>query len=355
MMPNGPSRPRIWRYLLIFAVAWGIGMALSPLRRPGGDSNEMQLYVQSVQSVFYVRSPLTLYLHRGAYHLIQPFGGTAATAMALCSSAAGGVYLLALLNISRHPLFLLFNLFAGTTFLFFGHLENYSWVNAMLVVYLALLKRHVEGRAPLWPAASALLLACLFHMLAVFTLPTLLPAIWSWNQQRRRFAVSIERRDFERVLMAFVATALIVALGPLLLQPAGLDNNTQRIVPLFHNPNPIRYFFTMFSLEHLQMLAYFHLKASPLGLIVLLALGWKINTRFERFALGAALCGLFWTSIWHPDMGRADWDLFSSFAFPLDILGGLLLAKTWNQYRRASKEAKNQDFSANSLDAARKS
>lgn len=313
--------------LALFLLAWTAGMLLSPLRRPGGDTTEMLGYVQSDQSYFYVRSPLTLYLHRGVYHLTRPFGASAATAMALCSSAAGGVWLLALLSISRNPLFLLFNLLSGTTFLFFGHLENYSWVNALLVVYLALLRRHLEEDKPLWPAAMALYLACLFHMLAVFTLPTLMAAVWGFDRSTRRLRRKIGNDDFEWVLIGLVAALFFIILGPLVAFPAGLDNNTQRIVPLFHNPNPVRYFFTMFSWEHLKMLGYFYLKASPLGLPVLLALCWRIRTPFQRYALGATLCGLFWTSIWHPDMGRADWDLFSSFAFPLNVLCGLLLAQ----------------------------
>ncbi|MCX7011426.1 MAG: hypothetical protein NTW86_02460 [Candidatus Sumerlaeota bacterium] len=304
-----------------------------PFRRPGGDSTEMTAYVESRVSYYYVRSPLTLYLHRAVYHAVRPLGFDGAQAIALCSAAAGGAYFLALLSISRHPLFLAFNLLAGTTFLFFGHVENYAWVNAMLVVYLALLKRRVDEGAPLWPVALALFLACLFHMLAVFTLPTLLFAALRWNSERRRFEPRVSRDDLEMALLCFVGAAIIVALGPLALAPAaGLDNNFQRLTPLFTNPDPQHFYFTMFSLGHLKMLAYFHWMASPLGLPVLLALGWRLRGRYERFVLGAALCGLAWTSVWHPDMHKGDWDLFSSFAFPLDVLDGLLLQAAWTDW-----------------------
>ncbi len=321
------TRNRLILLIAIFFVSTSIFWSLRSHRRPGGDSREMQEYVESDQSCFYLRSPLTLYLHRGVYHLVKPLGGDGATAMALCSSAAGGVYVLSLLAISAHPLFLAFNLLAGTSFLFMGHLENYAWVNALLVLYLALLRRHIERNAPLWPAASVLLLACLFHMLAVFTLPTLALAIWQWHRGRLKPALRIMQEDFQRVLIVFVVATLFMALGPLVFQAAGLDNNTQRLVPLFHNPNPTKFFFTMFAPAHFRMLGYFIWKASPLGFPVLLALCWRIRTRYEWFVLGALGCSLAWEFVWHPDMGTADWDLFASFAFPLDILGGLLLIK----------------------------
>jgi len=31
--------------------------------------------------------------------------------------------------------------------------------------------------------------------------------------------------------------------------------------------------------------------------------------------------------MWHPDMHKPDWDLFSNFAIPLNLLVGLLLEK----------------------------
>ncbi len=336
----------LWPWAALFFAAWAFGLAMIPFRRAGGDSVEMAGYVSSPYGCYYFRSPLTVAMHRAAFRAIRPFGFSGADAMALCSAAAGGVFLLALLSISRHPLFLAFNLVSGTVFLFFGHVENYAWVNAMLVVFLALLKRHLEAAWPVWPAAAALTLACLLHMLAVFTLPVLAFAIWGWNAQRKRIVRRIEDGDFEWVLIWLVGAAMIVALGPLVFPAAGLDNNFQRLTPLPPNPDPMHYYFTLFSPDHLKMIAYFHWKATPLGLAVLAALGWKIRTRFERYALGATLCSLAWTSVWHPDMGKPDWDLFCSFGFPLNVLDGLLLARIWTEFR--AKKGELQPLSKNS-------
>ncbi len=216
---------------VLFLAAWGAGMALSQFRRPGGDSSEMAMLIQG-STVYYFRSPLTFWLHQGVFNLLRPLGWGGAEAIALCSSAAGGAYLLGLLAICRHPLFLAFNLISGTTFLFFGHVENYSWVNALLVLYLAFMKRHAEGRSPVWPAALTLFLACLFHMLAVFTLPTLAVAVWRWDSTRKRIVRRIDDKDFEMVLLGFVGTAFIVIFGPLGFHAMGLDYYTQRLVPL---------------------------------------------------------------------------------------------------------------------------
>lgn len=317
----------------IFLLTTCVCLLLAPFRRPGGDTDEIVGFIYTIDW-YYIRSPLAMWMHRGVYHCIAFAGLGPREAMALNSAMAGGIYLLALISISRHPLFLGFNLIAGTTFLFFGHLENYSWVNALLVLYFALVKRHLDGDEPLWPAAMILFLACLFHMLAVFTLPTIVWLALKWNPERRRPTLRVEKRDFEWMLMGLVGMMLFTAIAPVVTGWYGGNNGFERLVPLFVNPDPGHYWFTMFAWDHFKMLGYFHIMASPLGLLALLILIRRIRGRFQVFLLTATICGLGWTFIWHPDMHKGDWDLFSSFAFSLNILVGLLLAGLWGEVRR---------------------
>jgi len=279
-------------------------------------------------TVFYLRSPLTTYLHQGAYHFVfAPLGWSSGDAVGFCSAAAGGIFVATLLAISSHWLFLLFNLAQPLMFIFLGHVEHYAWVNALLAVYFLSVKRHLENGRPLWHALVWLLLAASFHMLAVFFVPSFLFLLAERDPATRRWRWRETRREREDLLMLFIAWAVLLSGLQLTLHVEGLDNGLSRLVPLAWPVGPTHYRFTLFSLDHLQMWIHFHLNSSPLGLVALLFLVWTIRTRFEKFLLVATGCAFLWTWMWHPDFGKRDWDLFANLAVPLNILVGLLLAR----------------------------
>jgi hypothetical protein len=308
-------------------------------RRPGGDSVQAEEFALRSPVMFYVRSPLTVFLHQGVYRWIaDPLGLSVTDAVGFCSAAAGGVFVATLFAISRHWLFLLFNLATPFMFIFLGHVEHYAWVNALLAVYFLAVKRHLERGIPLWPALVWLLLAAGFHMLAVFYAPSFLCLLVERERATRRWRWRPTRRQGEILLLVFIGWAGLILAGMYLLPAAGLNNGVERLVPLAMSETPSRYYFTFFSLDHLKMWLYFHWMSSPLGLAGLALLVWTIRERFEKFMLVAVACGLFWTWIWHPDMGRPDWDLFANLALPMNILVGLLLARLVQRLKRRGGE-----------------
>jgi hypothetical protein len=329
------SRLRPSILILVFLLSSSVFFVLRHHGRPGADSGEMILIISGyAEPVFYFRSPLTVLVHQYAYRLLSQFGWGPADTIGLCSAIAGGFYVVTLLLLSRHLLFLIFNLSAGVVFIFLGHVENYAWVNLLLALYFYQSREYLAGRCGLFRPTLAYVGACLFHMLALFYLPA-----WFYlllKVERRdgawRIHIAPQRTEVERILLLFIGAALFLALGalaaPVIL---GLDVHRSRFVPLFHNPNPTRYFFTMFSLGHARMLLHFILMASPLGIPLLIALAWRIRGKWQTFLLVAFLCGFAFAILWHPDMGKNDWDLFSTWAIPLDILVGLLLADLFPQ------------------------
>jgi len=297
------------------------------------------LVAASPDGLFY-RSLLTVELHRLVYWLARPWGIDSWTAIALSSSLAGGIALQALWAIRQDGIFLALNALTGAFLVFVGHVENYAWVNAFLLLSFYFAKRWLadEGRA--WPMALCYALSCLSHMLAVFYAPAYVYILW----KKRNY------NPLELIVPALVFSG-VIAVAPLFGTLLGTDNGLERLVPWFHIWSKNQ-FFTFGSRAHLKMLAYFHQRAAYLGLFhftpasghwdtlwydktlylgiplelpLLFFLRRRIEGVFLQFLLISTVCGLSWTTLWHPDWGPLDWDLFSQFAIPLHVLLGLLL------------------------------
>jgi hypothetical protein len=321
---SGERRLPLSVLIVLFLISCALLFGLRGFRRPGADSGEMMLLISSYdEPVYYFRSPLTFLLHQYSYRVLKTFGWNPSDSIGLCSAVAGGFYVVTLFLFSRHLLFL-----------FVGHVENYAWVNMLLAVYFYLARDYLYGRRWLFPATLAYVAACLFHMLALFYFPAWLYLFLSVERKQKkvRIVITPNRADLGRILALFVGAALFVSLGPLIAPIIhGLDIHRSRLVPLFHNPNPTRYFFTMFSLDHARMLLHFIRMESPLGIPLLVLLAWRIRSKWHTFLLIAFLCGFAFAILWHPDMGKNDWDLFSTWAIPLNLLVGLLLAEVLPQ------------------------
>jgi len=315
-------------YILIFMLATSFFFFFRQYKRPGADSGEIVSFASSSEIMYYYRSPLTVFLHQAAYKILNPFGMSVEDIISLLSSIAGGLFILVLISFSHSFLFLLFNLSAGVMFIFLGHIEHYAWVNMMLAFYFLLSKKFIEGKINIVLLTITLCITCLFHMFAVFYFPTLLYLFLNPQKKDGKLKCFFPvKKDIEKVMIVLIIFLLFLTVVPLFLPTRGLDNNLSRLVPLFQNPDPQRYYFTMFSIKHFKLLLYFYMMASPLGLFFLIMLIGRIKTKFHKFMLLAVTCAVFWEFIWHPDMGKLDWDLYSNFAIPLNILVGLLLVE----------------------------
>lgn len=326
----------------VFFAFSGLFFALRPYAIPGGDSEEVCLFASSPQFMFYFRSPLVVFLHQLLYKLLNPAGWSAKETIALGSSIAGGLYVVALTHISSNLSFLLFNLLSPFIFIFVSHVEHYAWVNMCLTWFIYYIYRFLNQRSSLIPATICFVLASAFHNLALFYLPALFVVAFTVKRQNHRLKIDwhpfLTLKQIKVVLLIFTGYFLLMSILPLIFSTSvrGLDVGKERLCPLFHNPNPVRFYFTMFQWEHFAMMLYFIKMSSPAGLPVIIILApWLLRGRFYFFLLIMTLCGLGWAFLWHPDMGYPDWDLFGSFAIPANILAGLMLRDLLKKFKRS--------------------
>ncbi|MDP8245063.1 MAG: hypothetical protein P9L94_13350 [Candidatus Hinthialibacter antarcticus] len=275
-----------------------------------------------------MHSVLTSIVHRTVYLTLSPFGWDAWNALSMSSALAGAIALQVLFAFRRDPLFLAANILAGSFLVFVGEVENYAWVNLFLLLTFIWMRRFLQNGAPIWPALTCFFIAALFHMLAFFYLPAIFLAM------RKR---PIRAGEF---LIPFGAYMLLHFACVTLLPHEGIELSLTRLVPLFETQRKDQWF-TFLSWAHLEIKTYYHFQAGvlflPLGWPIVIALRKRINSPFRRFMLQCALLGLAWNTLWHPDLGWEDWDLFSQSSIPLHFLAGDLLADWSKQYYRWRK------------------
>ncbi len=267
--------------------------------------------------VVLMHSSLTTIMHKTVYTILKPWGWSAWNAISLSSSLAGAIALQVLFSLSRHPLFLIINILSGSFLVFVGEVESYAWVNLFLLLSFLATERYLTGRWPLWPAAAFIFIAALFHMLALFYLPGLF-----WVMRRNP---KLKPWEFLVPFVGFITLSIAIIL---IFPREGPDLDMGRLTPLF-NINRKGQLFTFFSLSHWELLSYFHWKGSflqlfPIEIPLLILLRTRINTAFRQYLLICSIMGLLWTTVWHPDLGRLDWDLFSQMFIPIHVLLGFL-------------------------------
>ncbi len=323
---------RIQVYLFRIALTLSLAFLLYSMRSMvpmGADGYYMAGLVESGSWNLFYRSLLTVVLHNIVYTILAPLGFDAWNAIAFSSALAGAIAIQALYAIRHDPLFLAINIFSGCFLVFVGHVENYAWVNMFFILCFLYMRKWFEEEKPLWPGAVFFVLACFSHMLAVFYTPAMVYALWK-NRRFNPLETLVPLIVFTITLLTLNFLALAYESFPLL----GTDNGLERLVPLFRKTFPNHYF-TFFSWDHLKMLLYFHWRSSFLFLAlewpVLFLLRKRINTPYLQFLFISTLCGVAWTTIWHPDWGYNDWDLFGQFAIPLHVLVGCLVCDFMNE------------------------
>jgi hypothetical protein len=305
------------------------------------------------------QAPLDVYLHSRLWHWLSgPLGwADAIPAYRLLSPLAGALYLLFVLQLSEArrlaPNWLTFGLLAslGLIQLFFGYIENYSFAAAGILAYLWLGLGVLQGKRPLWLAASVLALTNATHPSTVIYTPSLLYlAVSQWQltvgsrQDEGRMLSSLFR-----LLCAITLPMLAVAGATVLLmengghginalltadRPGGGDGRW--LVPIFATTTRWEHY-TMFSWLHLRDFLNQQLLVAPVILPGIL-IGWigtictqkrliskdedaNVDSATGRFLLWAAVCHLLFIWFWNPDYGgQRDWDLFSLAAIPSTLL-----------------------------------
>jgi Tfp pilus assembly protein PilF len=182
-----------------------------------GDATALEVNVPAGQA-FHVDEPLTLFLHQVLYHLSgRP--GSAADAIAFGSVLAGGLFAGWLFHwMSRRvrdrrlwPLAALVVLLQGFTQLFYGHVENYTYLALALLIFFTTGLDALEGRGhpvvPLLAAAFAFAL----HILGALTLvPALVLVVHGLKTpaQHKRTAAALAIVVSAVAIAAFAAAPL---------------------------------------------------------------------------------------------------------------------------------------------------
>lgn len=297
-------------------LVWGL-FSLRWLPPRGADGWFMESLLVSHEWPCYYRSILTVWIHKLLYVMLHPLGFEANQAIAMSSALAGAIAIQTLWAIRSHALFLAINILSGSFLVFVGHIENYAWVNAFLLLTFLWGKYYIENQSPAWGVLVFFLLAWFSHMLAVFYIPAMVYLFWK-KPPPNSFEITLP-------LIVYGITVSVLSLtGPMM----GTDNGLERLVPWFKTWAK-NHHFTFLSWKHLEMLGYFHHRAAflwiPIELPLLFWFRKRIDTLYLKFLFVCVCCGLFWTTIWHPDWGDKDWDLFSQFGISLHVLLGLLI------------------------------
>jgi hypothetical protein len=319
------------------------------------------------------QAPLDVALHAELWRwLHEPFGWKDATPVyRLLSPLAGALYLLVTLALCRLPLLrpawlpyaLLTTL--GLMQLFFGYIENYSFAAVGVLAYLWLGLAVIEGRRPLWLAATVLAFTHATHPSTLVLAPSLLylgalqgrAALAGGNQRLASVVVQIALP----MLLVGGATFLFMeasghGLAALLGddRPGGGDGRW--FVPLFETTTRWEHY-TLFSWPHLRDLLNNQLLVAPVvpPSLAVVGIAWMAK-KFRRnaakdrsaqprcasheptalffspslrFLLIAAAFQLLFIAVWNPDYGgQRDWDLFSLAWLSPTLLLALLLPRT---------------------------
>jgi hypothetical protein len=318
----------------------------------------------ALRLVYSWQAPLDVLLHAQFWRVIGESRGweTATPVYRILSPLAGGVYLLVVLALSRErrlaPGWLTYGLLVtlGLIQLFFGYVENYSFAAAGVLAYLWLGLDVLQGRRPLWLAATVLALTNATHPSTVVLAPSLL--YLGWRVYRAQAAEGKGNKSRAAVVFQIVLQIglpmLLVAGGVIAIMTAGGHGvqamltsdrpgggDARWFVPLFTTTTRWEQY-VLFSWAHLRDALNEQMLVAPVvgGSLIVVGIyysGLKIKdwsagaaaspgdqpsrNPIFNFLLIATLTYLLFIWIWNPDYGgQRDWDLFSLAALPMTLL-----------------------------------
>lgn len=278
---------------------------------------------------------LELLLHSAVYRLFLAGGspGAAETAFALTSVLAGGLFVVVLLLLVRRLAgtalqrlaLLTLGLSGGYVQLLFGHVENYTVVALLMLLYLIFGVRCLrEPERGLFLPAAVLSIAVSFHLLAGWLYPSLL-CLW-WSGRGRKDGSGKRSDGGLTALAAGVVLPLAAAFGLCRLAGFGADRFGETHLAALKfvfllGPEYEHYQYGFLSPAHLHdALNLLWLVALPAILALIFALLHRgAGEREQRqageagFALTAAISLQCFALCWNPDLGALkDWDLFAA-------------------------------------------
>jgi len=269
---------------------------------------------------------LELYLHSRLWAVMHAtLGWDVAQTYRAASCVGGGVAAFVALGLvlrlppARRLLAAAGLLAGGWVLVFFGDVENYTWANVVVLVYLASALRFLDDEcARLWPAAAALATGALFHLETLVLGPSLLVLA--------AVAAARGRRGEAVAAVLLVPGVIAAALGWFDvhgLPVADLFTHSQISAQggdwsRFLAPADAHYLWNQIQLVLLLAPAVVLLPA------LLIDRGFRGGFRGDPrivFLSAAAAGGLLLAFLWRAQLGPVgDWDLYAVAAQPLALL-----------------------------------
>jgi tetratricopeptide (TPR) repeat protein len=213
---------------------------------------------------------------------------------------------------------------SGLLQLFCGYVETYAPAVALLLLYVALALRALQGRGSLYPAALVLGIAIATHFTIAVYLPSLvvLGVIRSAGTGLRRAG----RMLGPPVVSLLLACGIALALG---WRPSAYLQGLRasHFLPLSGSGDRFQPY-SLFSWAHLHDVLNQLLLVAPAALLALPVLlrRSRPHSPTGRFLLAACLPPLLAVLLLNPEIGAfRDWDLFALPAVPLLVVTALAL------------------------------
>ena len=301
------------------------------------------------------QAPLDIFVHARLFQLGERLWGwtDAMPAYWWLSSLAGAVAVWTLFRLadeigrSDAERWTIFGVMAtlGAMQLFFGYPENYTLISLLILLYLWLGWRFVQGKTSLWTPSIILALAHAFHPATLILQPSLWFLAW-WASSRKH---EVSRRWWRIIayLPALILPPVVIGAATFALMsvggrgmnaflgeeaPGGGDHRW--LVPLTTLSSDWEYY-TQFSRGHLIEFINQQLLVMPFTLPLLLALilgFWRRLPKdgYALFLFVAASAYVLLTWLWNPDYGgQRDWDLFAPAAWPATMLAVYWLTRVF--------------------------
>jgi hypothetical protein len=310
------------------------------------------------------QAPLDVFIHAKAWALGNRLFGwpDPKPVYWILSTAAGVIFIWVLLGLAawlgrnRTERALLFGLVAtlGTMELFFGYIENYSFMTLGVLIYTWLALRAIRHETALVWAAVTLAITNAFHPSTIILTPSILyvgviigrnqPAESLGNATTPDLERARTRSSWTQSVMSIAVPYALVLGGVVTLMsqgghgieallgvdfPGGGDRRW--LVPLFQTTTKFEHY-TMFSLAHFKDAINEQLLVAPVilpALLLVAVLAWRRLPKRDpawRLLTLMTACYLLLLFLWNPDYGgQRDWDLFSPAMIPAAVLLGYSL------------------------------
>ena len=290
--------------------------------------------------LYSITEPFDFYLHLLVSKL---FGLDGYTTYGVLSCIAGALLIFLILLLcdlwgkdGKGKLFIFLILASmGSTQLFFGYIESYSFMYVALITYIFFGTRYLQQKSGFWLPCIFLLLAASFHLSALFVLPSLFYLAVATLPQPARLKVrrSVDSNEIRRTrrvkfanLVSLVCVISLIGLELYLLKaysPEGVSGSF-----LIYPFGGGKSFYSFFSLAHLLDFLNHQLLVSPVSMVMwvmILALFWKtvdLKENVVRFLMWIMVCSFGFALLVDPKLGYArDWDLFAFTGLGVTFLG----------------------------------